>query len=546
MSATLPVAAPSKATGWLLDMEAVQRWGALIVAGLALVIATLTFAPQLDPQVDSADYIVLGQALRAGLGMRYIHLPEAPTPNRLPVGFPLLLAGIEWVAPNSVIARKVLVAACYVGAVILTFRLAAAYIAPRTAFLVTVLTALNPFVLGMARLVMSELPYLLVSLLALWLLERALEGPGQGSRGAWIGGVAALLVAPQLRTIGWSLLLALVVVLLLRRRYRTLTLVLVGCGLAVGLMILAGVRPIESRYLEIWEERMTGPEASGIGEAAKSLRRIGASAFHYGYFVIPATFLPMPVRGIPLTAFKTLPPIVAAAAGAAWRVVPQALLVSLCLLALALGAWPSLRGLRLAPYYAGAFLLVLCLWPPEFSWARMVVPIIPCLLLFGAIGLQRLWTWARPRTPALHRCGPALVGAMILAQVYGSVSLGVLARDGWPQWSEFLEMAKWIRTHTDPHDLILTDFPAHLYILTERRADFLFRRRTGGRVKMFNDFEQLLRHIDQTDATYLVDDGLLRTTRELRRRLFVLAAQPGSHWKVAYRGRGNGVYVRSQ
>jgi len=199
-----------------LETKVIQPWGLLLVTGLALVIAVVTFDPQLDPEVDSADYIVLGKSLRAGLGMRYIHLPEAPKLHKFPVGFPLLLAGVEWAAPDSLVARKVLVAACYVGAVALFFRLASTYVTPLTAFLVTVLTALNPFVLGMARIVMSEIPYLLCSLVALSILERALDSPDPPPRWAWVGGVLALLFAAQVRTIGWSLLLALVVVLLLR------------------------------------------------------------------------------------------------------------------------------------------------------------------------------------------------------------------------------------------------------------------------------------------------------------------------------------------
>jgi len=186
---------------------------------------------------------------------------------------------------------------------------------------------------------------------------------------------------------------------------------------------------------------------------------------------------------------------------------------------------------------------VLSFWPPEFSWGRMVVPVIPFLFLFGAIGLQRLWTWARPRVPALNQ--GAMVGALILAQLWGSVRLGVLDQDHFPQWVEFVNTAEWIRAHTDPHDLILTDFPAHLYILTGRNADFLFRRRTEVSVKVFEDFGQLVRHIDQGGAKYLVDDGISLTTEGLRQKLFALVAQPGSRWKIAHRGRGNGVYVRS-
>jgi len=526
------------------ETKVIQPWGLLLVAGLALMIAVVTFDPQLDQEVDSADYIVLGKSLRAGLGMRYIHLPEAPKPHKFPVGFPLLLAGVEWAAPDSLVARKVLVAACYVGAVALFFRLASTYVTPLTALLVTVLTALNPFVLGMTRIVMSEIPYLFCSLVVLSILERALDSPDPPPRWAWVGGMLTLLFAAQVRTIGWSLLLALVVVLLLRRRYGTLGLTLAGVGILIGLLYLAEVGPIGSRYFEVWEERMTdSPEATGDGAAAAVLRRVGVSLLRYILLVIPVTFLPIPLERVSLTPFRFLPGVLPEGADGAWVYLLQVLLAAFCLLLLVRGAWPSLRDGRLTSYYTATFMGILFFWPPEFVWGRMVVPVIPFLFLFGTIGLQRLWTWARPRVPALNQ--GALVGVLTLAQLWGSVRLGVLDQDHFPQWVEFVNTAEWIRAHTDPHDLILTDFPAHLYILTGRNADFLFRRRTEVSVKVFEDFGQLVRHIDQAGAKHLVDDGISLTTEGLKQKLFALAAQPGSRWKIAYRGRGNGVYVRS-
>ena len=53
---------------------------------------------------------------------------DAPRAAKFPVGFPLLLAGVEWVAPDSLVARKVLIAACYVASVVLVFRLASGYL----------------------------------------------------------------------------------------------------------------------------------------------------------------------------------------------------------------------------------------------------------------------------------------------------------------------------------------------------------------------------------------------------------------------------------
>ncbi|MCI0410718.1 MAG: hypothetical protein L0191_19520, partial [Acidobacteria bacterium] len=458
---TEPVAATTQGPGAGTTAALVQRWGLLCLAGLALLVAIATFDPRIDPELDSAEYIVLGKALRAGLGMRYIHLPDAPRADRFPLGFPLLLAAVDWMAPDSLIARKALVSACYVGAVMLFFRVASTYLPPLLAFLVAALLAVNPFVVGMARIVMSEIPYLFCSLVAFWFLERALGGPGSASRWAWAGGVAALLFAAQVRTIGWSLLLAVLIVLLLRCRYRTLGLVLAGAGALVALMAIAGIGPVGQGYLKVWRGLMASlaHEGGGPGSRGALLGRLGAWALQYGGALIPAALLGIPPRPVQLTAIRWFLPPAAIEAGDTFAYLVQALAVALSAVVLALGAWSSLQGRRLASYYAVGYMAVLIVWVGR-PRGRLVVPLIPFLFLFGAIGLHRLRAWARPRAPALDGIFPVLLGALVSAQLWGIVSFGLLHRRYEPRWREYIEMATWIRTHADPHDLILSDDPA--------------------------------------------------------------------------------------
>jgi len=174
----------------------------------------------------------------------------------------------------------------------------------------------------------------------------------------------------------------------------------------------------------------------------------------------------------------------------------------------------------------------------------MLVPVIPFFFLFGAIGLHRLRTWARPSVPALDRLVPVLVVSLILAQLWGSVSLGALNSDYSPVWAERVRLAEWVRTHTDPQDLVLTDFPAQLYLLSGRKADFLLSRR-GKDKQGFRTLAQLFQYIDDTKAKYLVDDGSVGRLKALKRELFAHVEQPDSGWRVVSRGRLGAIYVRS-
>ena len=78
----------------------------------------------------------------------------------------------------------------------------------------------GPLLLHYAHQVMSEVPYLTFSLLALWLVERGVGR--EGLKGNWwlVGGFACTIWAYYIRTVGIALVAAVVVYLLRRRDFR--------------------------------------------------------------------------------------------------------------------------------------------------------------------------------------------------------------------------------------------------------------------------------------------------------------------------------------
>jgi hypothetical protein len=124
-------------------------------------------------------------------------------------GFPIVLAGLQIMFGEGVVAPLMLMYAVAVGTLLLVYRLCRLYVSEWLAVTVVVLLGLNSFYLEHANEVLSDLPFLFGLVLALYgfeLLRRAQTGR------QWAGAISAaaggLVLAASLRPTFWFLALA--------------------------------------------------------------------------------------------------------------------------------------------------------------------------------------------------------------------------------------------------------------------------------------------------------------------------------------------------
>ncbi|MBM4132066.1 hypothetical protein FJ250_13755, partial [bacterium] len=197
----------------LRRLDAGRALTAAVVLAFALLVALRFDEAPVGAMTDDAIYVETARSLAEGLGPALNVGPDAPAadPGIFPPGFPLLLAPLALAFPASLAALKAVPLLAALLLLPLCRRLPAPdvgadAVAARVALPALVL--LNPWVVGWAGRVLSDLPYTALSLAALLLFEpwRRAPRPAAGStlRLALLA-ASALLV----RSVGLALLLAM-------------------------------------------------------------------------------------------------------------------------------------------------------------------------------------------------------------------------------------------------------------------------------------------------------------------------------------------------
>jgi hypothetical protein len=394
---------------------------------------------------DDGIYAVTGRSLAETGEFRIISLPGEPFERKYPVVFPAMLAvvwriagdfpaNIVWLEGVSLLAGAVFLCLTYgflrtVGA------------GGCTAAVIPGICAVLPATGALANSTMSELAYGAISMGALWLLERAVRVHPSPWLGLAAGGVAGL--AFQTRTVGLTLMLAMIIVLSWRRRWRALAGGIVGAWVAVG-------------FCGLWQ-----------GSASEVPPAYDYYVNYSGWFLRTAHDLGwrfavvVPIKNLiffVLSVVRTTLPEMYDLSGSVpkqFAVVMAAILVWSTLIY----GWVRRRQETWAIYLLLYFALLM-VWPFP-PGPRFVVPVLP-LILYGVWeGFQRVRPSAR-----LIRVVATIVGVVV-------ITAAVLDGDSRLRNAHvkpFLHRYEWIRRNTAPDDVIACVLDPNCYLYTGRKA----------------------------------------------------------------------------
>ncbi|MDA0335493.1 MAG: glycosyltransferase family 39 protein [bacterium] len=491
---------PERLTRLLTHRHA--RWGAPLAAALAaLLISVWTFDAKLGISGDNTEFVTLARSLAHGDGLTYTNLPEPRPATKYPFGFPLMLAPLAaifdgWSGPGSGtpdwVAMKWLVV-CSLAAGMGAFHLLARGVAgDLVAVAATALAVTNPLTVSYGHQVMSEVPYLAPSLLALWCLHRGIEAEGwRHNRWLWTG-VAAAIAAYYIRSVGLVLIGAPIALLLLRRDWQRAAL--------IGGVSFAAILPWSLRnsavggggvyFKQLVQVNPYFPD-QGLLDAAGLWERI---TDHLQFYL---------AQGLTQTLWPSFEPTGAAFTPAA--AVMLALLGGF--------AWRSVQQGRhlLLLIYASFFLGTVLLWP--WPGDRFILPLVPVLLLAGVITVADAVHWLRAKGagPTAYVLAVVLLGLGLHGNVFGRTShqpvrqptsLVQYARasqaDYLPEWRNYFEAGLWLRANT-PQDAIVTCRKAFWMHVISGRRTFVYA---------FAEPQQVMADLDAKGADYAVVEQL--------------------------------------
>jgi hypothetical protein len=408
---------------------------------------------------DDGVYISTAKALAQGQGYRLINLPDAPVQTKYPLLYPLLLALVWklWPAfPDNLLAMQwltLLLGAVTVGLAYL-YMVRCNYFSQGIGAAAVLLCTTAPFFLFFCTNTLSEIPFALWMILAMWSLDKELALP-EGRRSAQFV-LGCLLALPFLtRPIG--IVFAPVGLALLYGSGRSLRWAAVGAATIMLPWMLwmligphwhaSGVTTYYTNYLRWWS-------AFGMPSFGRVV------CLNVLYIFCGSAAIGLEVFNADLFFSKWAWPLL--------LLVGSSMYVEL---------FRHLRQGRVLPGFLVAYVLVVLVWP--WPAPRFLIPILPFLLAYL---LSRVWNWlqqlsllARPLCFGLT--GVSLLLCMNVGLVYHAMTISqsmhypYLRRLEKPlSWSSYEEVFQWIKVNTQPTDVLASGFDTMIYLYTQRRT----------------------------------------------------------------------------
>jgi len=435
-------------------LDAWKRWGPLVSALIFLLGGVARFDSNLSIIGDNAQFLILGQSIAEGNGLSQINEPDPRPHTKYPFFFPLLLGGLHILFPFSFLAPKILVLLLGVGSIYLLALLLTRYYSPVLAIPSVFLTAINPEILQFSHLVLSEIPYMFLSLAALILYVRWERS------GSWKVLAIAFLVAVAsyyTRSIGITLVMAFVFSELFRRRFR------IAAILLVSFVLLAAPWVIRNRVVGVGDSYMRQflavypyePERGTLSPVEFVTLRMRANVVKYSTVEIGCGICAdvLPGDETPLSPGK-------------WK----GLSILSTLLVVAGLANRLIRKRGVLEIYALFYLGICLAWPDVWASLRFLLPVLPFLFvfLFDALrtGALRLFSarsaWVVPAVAAALLSIPALHADKVLAQrprIYAS------------NWANYFRAADWVKANTPETAIVACRKPYLFYLRSQRRSE---------------------------------------------------------------------------
>ncbi len=436
------------------------EWLALAIVAIGLIaMGALTFHPWLTLQnSDGATFYILAAALKQGLGYKLISLPYPEQVFNFTPLWPLVLSGLM-IVMNTMNPLVIVPAAKWLLLGIFMLTLALFNHALRVplgrsmALVLTLLLAVSGTVHQYLGDLLSDLPYLLFSLVSVgFFIKRDHVEEGK-KKGYWIAALTFLAMSILARPIGLALGIAVIGVELLRKQWKPALAVLLTCGIVFGSWSLmehqyrstqvvgdAALQefikdaPVKLAFVKYFAVAKPSDEERDV--QSQTLGDVLSEAIHrveqYG-MMMAKTFWPITLMKEVMTE-DTL-------GAKQWEKIPgisKWLFFALTLGFLALG-WRAVdERYRLVAFYPVVYMGILLVYP--YVSGRYLLPILPFLVVLFFVGLE----WMLARLQFLATKAPALTlrrRAAAITAVVALLSLVVQLQSASVWWARNAHMA---------------------------------------------------------------------------------------------------------
>ena len=423
----------------------------VLVLGTQVVATTKALSPAPHNGGDNAGYLALAHSLVTDGSYVERWDPEARLHTKYPPVYPTILAAAMVLGAEGWGAFKAISIFFVVASVLVTFLWALDRRGPGFAALVALLLAFSPAVLWSSRWILSDPPFLALTLFTLWAFHRA---AGEDAAPAWIwAGAVAAILATFTRTAGLPLVLAVAGWFALERRWRPLVGFLTAFAVPSGLWWLRGQASGGAQYVsEFWMINPYEPDLGSVG-LGDMATRILENLQGYVLVHIPAGLAPY--QGGSLIALGL---VLAGASLVGW---------GLCLR----------RERTVTELFMPLYFVLILVWPAVWSGDRFALPLYPLILFYagealvdGARRLHPRMPWAVAVLAVVMLGAPALTSWSGLVREASGCSRLVRSAGPFACYSDGLQAftlaARWVGESVPDGSAVFTRKPRIFYTLS--------------------------------------------------------------------------------
>jgi hypothetical protein len=470
-------------------------WLRLIIIG-QMALLGFQLSPDISTNGDDAVYYILGKSLATGQGYRNIHIVNSPVATQYPVVFPAFLSLTHFCTDKPLLAKiLVMCMGCLVTlSAFFLFRGALPRGAIPLSFLIGTSAVLNQHSIEL----LSEIPYILLSLLSLLLLEKSQKYPER----KWLFWLTIIvsIMPMNCRSIGIAFSGAFLLANLLNKKYKYVMahLVLVVLAAVLFKMLTSWDNPY---LLQLLQRNSYDPE-QGFATFPEMLTRITSNITQYTTEIIPRASMPYVANHYPALG---------------------ALLGVLMVLVAFLGCirnffLPS----RFLSIYAFFYCGILSMWQVQWSSGRFLSGILPVLFYLFFIGIAFLASLAKrdksqnlslrmktiriPSFPPLPKIAAMLFWIIAISFSFDNTGFQLrnagLRKQSSRDWGNFNKCADWIRLNTPEKAIVVSRKPELVYLRSHRQ---------GMLYTFSHDKEKVIADIKNKHASYILFDGFFWT-----------------------------------
>ena len=442
----------------------------IVMCVLFGIIYLLTLNPLLGINGDNAKYIVLAKSIVSGNGFRIISSPDKPQETRYGFGYPLLIAPVVYFFPDNVIALKLISVFFAAASLIAIFQLFRKCAGLPVAIAIMALSGICHYTVFYAHQVMTEIPYLLFSVLTIYFIEKYSDADTYKNKYLLLGSMG-LAMAYFVKTVGIFLFISAIGYFLIRKKIVKAVLIFLCFLVITGPWFIRNLTVSESpSYLaELMQKNPYDPEQGMITLSSIRERVVWGVKYHrrtisnmFGYYNQKSWLFVLPVM---IVGF----------------------------------AVSCRRRIYLHNIYVPLYLIVYLFW--YWKTLRFVVPLVPFIFYYFITGLVVL---SRKKQAARIVTGAAILLIFLLnLQIDITLIRNEQKADYYlPEWENYFQIADWVRGNAPESAIVMCRKPYLFYLRSNRSTvEYPFTR----------DAEKIISTIRKNGVDYVVLDAFTWT-----------------------------------